>query len=136
MGKYQMDMNGEDKVNFEMPDGWHAFEIVKIENTVSKQGNEMFVAKVVSADDAGIGTDVYLIAEKGKRWFLKQLLKACDCPAGEDGVYDWSEEDVEGRTVEDRVEHQQESEWIDRKGVTQPGKLRARIVEFKKLQVE
>ena len=88
MGKYQHDMNGEDKVNFEMPDGWHEFEVVKIENTVSKQGNEMFVAKVVSADDAGIGTDVYLIAEKGKRWFLKQLLKACDCPAGEDGVYD------------------------------------------------
>lgn len=136
MGKYQMDMNGEDKVNFEMPDGWHEFEVVKIENTVSKQGNEMFVAKVVSADDAGIGTDVYLIAEKGKRWFLKQLLKACDCPAGEDGVYDWSEEDVEGRTVEGRVEHQQEQEWIDRKGVTQPGKLRARIVEFKKLQVK
>lgn len=136
MGKYQHDMNGEDKMIFEMSDGWHPFEIVKIENTTSKQGNEMFIAKLVSAQDYGVGTDVYLIAEKGKRWFLKQLLKACDCPASEDGVYDWSEEDVEGRTVEGRVEHQQEPDWIDRKGITQSGKLKARIVEFKALKVE
>jgi len=136
MGKYSMDMNGEDKVIFEMEDGWHDFEVATIREEKSKQGNEMFVAKLVSADNVGIGTDVYLIAEKGKRWFLKQLLKACDCPAGEDGVYDWSEEDIEGHTVSGRVEHQQEDDWIDRKGVTQKGKLKARIVEFKKLEVK
>ena len=124
-------MNGEDKMIFEMPDGWHDFEIVKIEEQTSKQGNQMFLAKVVSAEDAGIGTNVYLIAEKGKRWFLKQLLKACGCPAGKDGVYDWNEEDIEGQTIQGRVEHQQEREWIDRKGITQKGKLKARIVEFK-----
>jgi hypothetical protein len=135
MGKYQMDMNGEDKTMFEMPDGWHDFEIVKVEEQTSKSGNQMFVAKVVSADDASIGTDVYLIAEKGKRWFLKQLLKACDCAAGEDGVYDWSEEDIEGATVQGRVEHKQEDDWTDRSGKTQPGKLKARIVEFKKLEI-
>ena len=131
MGRYQMDMNGEDKVAFEMPDGWHEFEIVRMEEKMSSQNNQMFVAKVVSNQDAGIGCDVYMVAEKGKRWFLKQLLKACGCPAGEDGVYDWDLEDVEGKIVQGRVEHQQEDDWVDRKGVTQKGKLRARIVEFK-----
>jgi hypothetical protein len=136
MGKYQHDMNGEDKVIFEMSDGWHDFEIVKVEEKMSKQGNQMFLVKVVSTEDYGTGTDVYLVAEKGKRWFLKQLLKACDCPAGEDGVYDWSEEDVEGHTVSGRVEHQQDKPWTDRNNVEQPGKLKARIVEFKKLEVK
>ncbi len=131
MGKYQMDMNGEDKVMFEMPDGWHDFEIVQLEEQTSKQGNQMFLAKVASADDPTIGADVYLVAEKGKRWFLKQLLKACGCSAGEDGVYDFSEEDIEGHTVQGRVEHTQEDDWIDRQGKTQKGKLKARIVEFK-----
>ena len=135
MGKYQHDMNGEDRVIFEMENGWHNFEVVKIEEQTSKQGNQMFLAKVVSTEDTGIGTDVYMVAEKGKRWFLKQLLKACDSPASEDGVYDWSEEDIEGHIVQGRVEHQQEDDWIDRKGNTQKGKLKARIVEFKKLEI-
>ena len=133
---YDMDMNGEDKVTFEMPDGWHDFEIVKMEEQTAKSGNLMFVAKVVSADNAGIGTDVYLVAEKGKRWFLKQLLNACGCVGGQDGVYNWDIIDVEGHTVQGRVEHQQEDDWIDRKGVTQKGKIRARILEFKKLEVK
>ena len=66
---YDMDMNGEDKVTFEMPDGWHDFEIVKMEEQTAKSGNLMFVAKVVSADNAGIGTDVYLVAEKARGGF-------------------------------------------------------------------
>lgn len=136
MGRYQMDMKNEDKMIFDLPDGWHDFEIVKIEETTSKQGNQMFIAKLVSAENYGIGTDVYLIAEKGKRWFLKQLLTACSCLAGEDGVYEWSEEEIEGKTIQGRVEHQQEDDWIDRYGKTQKGKLKARIVEFKKLQVK
>lgn len=135
MGKYQLDMNGEDKVIFEMPDGWHDFEIVQLQEQTSKQRNQMFVAKIVSVENAGIGTDVYLIAEKGKRWFLKQLLKACGCPASEDGVYDFSEEDVEGHTVQGRVDHQQEADWIDRNNVTQKGKMKARIVEFKAIEI-
>lgn len=134
MGKYQHDMTGEDKVAFEMEDGWHNFEIVSLEEKQSKAGNQMFVAKVVSQEDVGIGCDVYLVAEKGKRWFLKQLLKACDCPAGEDGVYDWDIEEIENKIVQGRVEHQQEDDWINRKGETQKGALRARIVEFKKVE--
>jgi len=132
---YDMDMNGEDKVNFEMPDGWHDFEIVKLEEKTSNQGNEMFVAKVVSAEDAGIGTDVYLVSEKGKRWFLKQLLAACGCEPDDVGHFLWDIPDVEGQTVKARVEHQQEPDWIDRKGITQKGKLKAKITEFKPLTI-
>lgn len=135
MGKYQHDMNGEDRVIFELEDGWHDFEIVTVEEKTSSAGNQMFVAKVVLADNPSIGCDVYMVSEKGKRWFLKQLLKACDCPAAEDGVYDWSEEDVEGRTVQGRIEHQQEDDWVDRNNKTQKGKLRAKLVEFKRLEV-
>lgn len=133
---YDMDMNGEDKVTFEMPDGWHTFEVVKLEEKTSKQGNQMFMAKVVSAQDYGIGTDVYLVAEKGKRWFLKQLLAACGCESDGEGHFLWDLPDVEGKTIQGRVEHQQESEWTDRKGAVQPGKLKARIVELKALKVE
>jgi len=135
MAKYSYDMKGEDKNNFEMPDGWHDFEIVKLEDTKSSKGNNMFIAKVVSTEDYGIGTDVYLVSEKGKRWFLKSLLKACGCPASEDGVYDFDLEDIEGKTVQGLVEHKKEDDWTDRKGDTQPGKLRARITDWKKLTV-
>jgi hypothetical protein len=129
-------MHGEDRVTFEMPDGWHAFEVVRMDEKRSKQGNEMFVAKVVSAEDAGIGTDVYLVAEKGKRWFLKQLLSAVGIEPDEEGNMSWDLSDVEGHTVLGKVEHKKEDDWTDRNNVLQPGKLKARIVEFKKLEVE
>ncbi len=133
--KYTMDMTGEDKNNFEMPDGWHAFEIVKMEEKVSSKGNPMFVAKVVYVEDVGCGCDIFLVSEKGKRWFLKQLLGAVGLEASQDGVYDFDIEDVEGKTVLGLVEHKQEPDWIDRNNVTQKGKIKARIVEFKKLAV-
>lgn len=133
---YDMDMNGEDKMVFEMLDGWHDFEIVKLEEQTSKQGNLMFVAKVVSAENVGIGTDVYLVAEKGKRWFLKQLLAACDCTPDDAGHFIWDISDVENKIVQGRVEHNQEDDWIDRQGKNQKGKLKAKIVEFKKLAVK
>lgn len=131
---FDMDMNGEDKVNFEMPDGWHDFEVVKLTEQKSKQNNDMFVAKVVSAEDYGVGCDVYLVAEKGKRWLLKQLLTACGIVPDENGHMLWDIPDVEGKTIQGRVEHQQEPEWIDRNGKTQPGKIKARIVEFKRME--
>jgi hypothetical protein len=134
MGKrYSMDMSQEsERNNFSLDEGWHRFEVAKVENKISKAGNEMFVVNIALDTDASIGTEVYMIAEQGKRWFLKQLLKACDCPASEDGVYDWSEEDILGKIVEGRVENVKE-EWIDRKGnpkVTEKSK----VVEFRKIQ--
>jgi hypothetical protein len=128
---YDMDMKGEDKVNFELADGWYVFEVAKLEEKTSKQQNQMFVAKVVLDEDPTVGTDVYLVAEKGKRWFLKQLLASCGCVEDGEGHFVWEITDVEGKTVQGRVEHQQDKEWIDREGRTQPGKMKARIVEFK-----
>jgi hypothetical protein len=132
---YDHDMNGEDRVVFEMPDGWHDFEIVNLTEQKSKQNNDMFVAKVVSAEDYGVGCDVYLLAEKGKKWFLKQLLTACGIVSDEEGHMLWDIPDIEGKTVSGRIEHQQDKDWIDREGKTQPGKNKARIVEFKKMTV-
>jgi hypothetical protein len=134
MGKYQMDMTTETEPNKVLEPGWYDFEIVMVEAQTSKQGNEMFKISVALADDPQTGFDVYAIAEKGKRWFLKQLLKACDCPAGEDGVYDWSEEDIEGRTVQGRIENQQET-WMDRNN-NERTTTKSKIVEFKKLEVK
>ena len=129
---YSHDMNGEDKVVFEVDEGWHDFEIVSIKPSKSKSGNDMFILKVVLDNQIDIGTDVYLLAEKGKRWLLKQLLTACGCNPNEDGTFNWDESDVEGKKIQGFVKHQQEQPWIDRQGKEQPGKLRARIVGFDK----
>lgn len=134
MGRYQMDMSQESEPNKVFDEGWHDWEIVKVEEQTSKQGNQMFKISFVLADKPSEGTTVYAIAEPGKRWFLKQLLKACDCPASEDGVYDWSEEDIEGKTVQGRIENQKET-WIDRDGKDRET-LKSKVVEFKKLEVE
>jgi hypothetical protein len=131
--KYSHDMSQEsEKQNFSLEEGWHKFEISKVENKLSKAGNDMFVIGLALDSNAGIGTEVYMIAEQGKRWFLKQLLKACDCPASEDGVYEWDEDDIIGKTVEGRVENVQE-EWIDRKGNARTTE-KSKVVEFRKIQ--
>jgi len=131
--KYSMDMSGEsERNNFHLENGWYKFEVAKVEEKISKAGNQMFVVNIALDTNAGIGTEVYMIAEQGKRWFLKQLLKACDCPASEDGVYDWSEEDIIGKIVEGRVENAQE-EWIDRNGNPRTTE-KSKVVEFRKIQ--
>ena len=135
MKKYSHDMSRESNRGL-LPEGWRKFKIVKCEKAVSKAGNEMFVAKVVSAEDAGIGCDVYLVAEKGKRWFLKQILSAVGIEPDEEGNMAWDLSDVEGHTILGKVEHKKEDDWVDRNNVTQPGKLKARIVEFKKLSTD
>ena len=131
--KYSMDMSEEsEKNNFSLEDGWYKFEIAKVEEKLSKAGNQMFVVGIALDANAGIGTEVYMIAEQGKRWFLKQLLKACDCPASEDGVYEWEEEDILGKIVEGRVENVDE-EWIDRNNRLRTTK-KSKVVEFRKIQ--
>ena len=134
MGKYQMDMTQETEPNKVFEEGWHDWEVVKVEEQTSQAGNQMFKISLALADKPSEGTVVYAVAEQGKRWFLKQLLKACDCAAGEDGVYDWSEEDVEGQTVSGRIENAKEI-WVDREGKTRET-LKSKIVEFRKLEVK
>lgn len=134
MGKYKHDMRSEREPNKVLNPGWYDWEVVRIEEQTSKQGNQMFKISLALADDPTTGQDVYAIAEAGKRWFLKQLLSACDCPAGEDGIYDWSEEDIEGRTVSGRIENQEET-WIDRAG-NERTTTRSRIMQFRKLEIK
>ena len=130
MGKHSMDMSQEsEKLNLSLEDGWYQFEVVNAVEQKSKKGNQMFVITLAKADNPQQGTEVYCIAEQGKRWFLKQLLRACNCPASEDGVYDWSEEDIIGQTVNGRVQNVDE-EWIDRNGQTRTTR-KSKVVEFK-----
>jgi len=133
--KYLMDMSKEsERMNLFIDPGWYDFEIVKVIEQTSKSGNNMFKVTVALMNDPTMGTDVYLVAEQGKRWFLKQLLKACDCPANEDGVYEWDEEDIIGRTVSGKIENSIE-EWIDRAGNPQATE-RSKIVSFRKRTVD
>ena len=133
MGKYQMDMSQESEPNKVFDEGWHDWEIVTLEEQTSKGGNQMFKINLALAEKPSEGLPVYAVAEPKKRWFLKQLLKACDCPASEDGIYDWSPEDIEGKTVQGRVENTKEK-WIDREG-NERETLKSKIVEFRKLEV-
>lgn len=134
MGKYNHDMSGEKEPNKVLDPGWYDWEIVRVEEQTSKSGNLMFKVSVALAADPQTGMDVYCVAEEGKRWFLKQLLKACDCPQDENGHYDWSEEDIESRTIQGRVENNQET-WIDRNNAERTT-TKSKIVEFRRIIIK
>jgi hypothetical protein len=129
-----MDMRGEKDYGRIFEEGWHDFEIVKIEEQISKNNNQMFKISLALADKPTEGIEVYAITEAGKRWFLKQFLGACGCEAAEDGIYDWSPEDYEGLTIQCRIENQEET-WIDRNGYERKT-LKSKVVEFKKLEIK
>lgn len=114
---YRHDMSGESQRPPVLPEGWRIFKILACVAEVSKQGNEMFKFRFWDVGTAQEAGDIYAVAIKGKRWFLKQILTACDVEAGEDGVYEWDIPDVLGRFVKGNVVHEQE-EWINRGGET------------------
>ncbi len=118
MGKYQMDMNGEKKPRIKklLPAGWRTFDITNIRQEQSKKGNDMFVFDFTDTE-TGYVDEVYAVSTQGKRWFLKEILAACNCPAAADGVYDWSDEDVLNKRVLGLVEHEP-NDWINRQGET------------------
>lgn len=134
MGRYNMDMTQETEPNKVFDEGWHSWEIVKIEEQTSKQGNQMFKISLALADNPQEGLTVYAVAEQGKRWFLKQLLKACDCSLDESGNFDWSEEDLEGKTIDGRVENAKET-WIDRDNKERET-LKSKVVEFRRMVIK
>jgi len=127
MGKYQHDMS-EESEKVLLPEGWREFEIINCEEKVSKSGNDMFVFKIADCKTYQ-EVEIFAIAIKKKRWFLKSILKACNVPASADGIYDWDIPDVLGKIVQGRVEHQKE-EWIDRESKTRTT-TKSRIVEIK-----
>ncbi len=126
-------MKGEKEKKIALPEGWREFEILTCEEQVSKQGNEMF--KFIFADcETGQEEEIFAVAVKGKRWFLKQLLTACGIVADKEGFYEWDIADVLNRTVFGRVQHIDE-EWINREGETVVTK-KGKIVEIKALSVK
>ena len=109
---YKMDMSQEKEKKPLLPEGWREFEIVACVEETSKAGNDMFKFKI-SDVLTNQEEEVYAIATQGKRWFLKQVLTACQVAAGEDGVYEWDIPDVIGQTIFGKVEHIEET-WINR----------------------
>lgn len=131
MGKnYSMDMSGEKAMKRKrlLEEGWRKFTILDCKEETSKAGNEMFKFTIRDVE-TGYEEDIYAIATKGKRWFLKTILSAVGCQAGEDGIYDWNTDDVINKEFMGLVEHES-NEYINRDGDTVKG-TQHRIVEVK-----
>lgn len=126
---FSMDMNNEKAPSTRklLPEGKREFQIVSVEERTSKSGNKMFVVGLSDKETKYV-TDVYLVAEQGKRWALKQLLTACGCEAGQDGVYNWGIRDILDKHISADVEHE-DNEFINRQGEKVTTKQH-RIVNF------
>lgn len=114
MGKYKDDMSNESKPSGILPEGERAVRIIDLEETVSKSGNNMFIATVEDIETKDT-QKVYLVNEPKKRWMLKSVLEACNAPKNEEGAFDWSPEDILGKKISCMVVHYQEP-WINREG--------------------
>ena len=134
MGKYKHDMTKETDPSVQMPVGWHEYVVAGCREATSKAGNDMFIITLVLHKDSSISGDVYAIAEQGKRWFLKQLLTACQVAAGKDGVYEWDTDDVIGKHVLAQGISRDEK-WIDREG-NERVTARTKIAGFKAIGEE
>jgi len=111
-----MDMNNESKEKALVPEGLRPFKIVACVPGVSKtSGNDMFTFTFMDLETK-IDIEVYAVAVKGKRWFLKNILAVCGVAAHEDGVYDWEISDVMEKIVNAYVEHEP-NEWVNNKGI-------------------
>lgn len=131
--QYSHDMSGETEKKQLLPAGWREFRINDCAPKVSQAGNEMFEIvlwdKEMEQDET-----VYAIAEQGRRWFLKQILGACDVPASKDGVYEWDISDILGKSVMGKVKHVKGDDWINREGKTVEGIPKAKIVQIAKVE--
>lgn len=124
---YEHDMKGEAKAESLLPEGNRIMQIIDMIPEVSKAGNDMFIAKLQDEKTKQVKT-TYLVAVKGKRWMLKQLLSACGIEADGEGVYKWDFPDVMQKKVIAVIEHREE-EWINRNGEAVKSK-KSDIVEF------
>ena len=119
-----------------LPEGWVDLEVVRIEPMTSKAGNDMFKISFAKADEPVKGTDVYLLPEGKMSFLYREFLESCAIEGDEEGNFSWEEDDVIGKTVSARIEHNKEDDWIDRDGKTRDGRTRDRVVEFRKMAVE
>lgn len=128
--QYSMDMKEEKKPNRQntFSEGWHTWKVVSITPQKSKAGNEMFMA-MLEEHGSGLGISVYLVAEKGKRWFLKSLLASSGIHPDADGFYNWDESDIVGKLVSGLIKNEPET-WIDRDGKEKTA-TKSRLIDFK-----
>jgi len=126
---YSMDMSGEIEKTL-IPEGWYEFTIVEMTEETSKKGNAMFKV-VCELVDGGGAIDVYCVAEKGKRWKLKQLLKACGILPDADANFNWDIPDIKDSKIHGRVAHESD-DWIDRDGKTRTS-VKSVIAEFRSI---
>ena len=111
---YEMDMSNEGKGNI-FPEGERKFKITACREAIAKSsGNDMFVfifTDILTSQEA----EVYAIAVKGKRWYLKSILAACGVAAAEDGIYNWDIPDVIDKFIAGIVTHYKD-DYINNKG--------------------
>lgn len=110
-----------------LPEGKREFQIIAVQERKSKQGNMMFVV-TLSDKETKYATDVFLVAEPKKRWALKQMLTACGCEAGQDGVYNWDIKDILNKHISAEVVHEP-NDYINRNGDEVKG-FQHKIINF------
>ena len=101
-----------------------------MEEKKSKSGNMMFEITVALDTDPSVGCICYAVAEEGKRWFLKQLLQACDIQKDENGLYNFDTDYLIGKIVSGKVRN--ETETFINRDRQEETKTKAKIVAFKK----
>lgn len=127
MSPYNMEMGNEKMPNKQLPAGNRTVTVVSMAEEKSKAGNMMFVTRLKD-NQTGVESNVYLVAEKGKRWLLKQLLTAVGIQQDNDGNFIWDIPDVVGKTAMAVVEQSPEK-WINREG-EEIESMKSRVVEF------
>jgi len=115
-----------------LDEGWRDFRVVKIVDAISKGGNPQFI---ITVRDLETGTDVevYAVSVEGKRWFLKAFLAAMGIVESAEGTFDWDSDDLIGKHVSARVEHEP-NDWVDRNNVQHHDK-RTKIAEWRPLGI-
>ena len=127
MGDYQHQMKDERRPPSILQEGARLVRVTEMIFGTSKNGNEMYTTTIEDTKTHK-SMQVWLVATPKKRWMLKSLLTACELPAGEDGVYDWSVKDVIGKSVIAMIEHVTEP-WTNREGV-EVMQTKAKVTEF------
>jgi len=127
MGDYQHQMKDERRPPSILQEGARLVRVTEMIFGTSKNGNEMYTTTIEDTKTHK-SMQVWLVATPKKRWMLKSLLTACELPAGEDGVYDWSVKDVIGKSVIAMIEHVTEP-WINKEGV-EVQQTKAKVTEF------
>lgn len=123
----EYDMSGEKRPPQLLPEGARLVRVTEMMLGKSKADNEQYITTIedVKTHKSMV---IYLVAVPKKRWMLKSLLDACECPASQDGVYNFEVPSIIGKSVIAMVEHFQEP-WINTKGENVTN-TKAKVTEF------